>query len=264
MISLTQNGTGRQPVHPQKMHRGSIPSRELMWSSRSCLHEQGSDADPPLEDTEKCSITTHSLLKRRVSDRGQILGASFLLDDEDSPDILGLTDDVGARHGDLVHVLPIIEEVRVGVALRATNRLALDVLTQDDFTTGARLALTVKNHAATKTLHNVLPGSSPADVDLSPPSLVFVLARRRASDQVPLELDDIKAIPDNVLLRHLVLPPFVIHPPTLDTAGYIPLSWWLQRHGHQIFRVCIRGRLPWRCGPGGDVNLVARYRRRKP
>src|SRR5690606_930444 len=76
-----------------------VPSRELMWSSRSCLHEQGSDADPPLEDTEKCSITTHSLLKRRVSDRGQILGASFLLDDEDSPDILGLTDDVGARHG---------------------------------------------------------------------------------------------------------------------------------------------------------------------
>src|SRR5690606_30313369 len=108
MSSLTQTGTGHQPVHPQKMHRASIPSRELMWSSRSCLHEQGSDADPPLEDTEKCSITTHSLLKRRVSDRGQILGASFLLDDEDSPDILGLTDDVGARHGDLVHVLPII------------------------------------------------------------------------------------------------------------------------------------------------------------
>src|SRR5690606_20281061 len=97
------------------------------------------------------------------------------------------TDDVGARHGDLVHVLPIIEEVRVGVALRATNRLVLDVLTQDDFTTGARLALTVKNHAATKTLHNVLPGSSPVDVDLSPPSLVFVLVRRRAPGHVLID-----------------------------------------------------------------------------
>src|SRR5690606_21931081 len=107
--------------------------------------------------------------------------------------------------------------------------------------TGARLALTVKNHAATKTLHNVLPGSSPVDVDLSPPSLVFVLARRRASDQVPLELDDIKAIPDNVLLRHLVLLPFVIHPTTLDTAWYRLLFLWLRRQRHQIFRVCIRG-----------------------
>src|SRR5690606_29211310 len=146
--------------------------------------------------------------KCRVSDRGQILGASFLLDDEDSPDSLGRTDDVGARNADLVHALPIIDEVCGGLGLRATNRPVLDVLIQDDFTTGARLALTVKHHTATTTLHNVLPGSSPVDVDLSPPSLVFVLARRRASDPVPLELDDIKAIPDNVLLRHLVLLPF--------------------------------------------------------
>src|SRR5690606_36717378 len=132
------------------------------------------------------------------------------------------------------------EEVRVADEDRATNRLVLEALTQDDFTTGPRLALTVKNDAANKTLHSVLPGSSPVDVDLSPPYLVFVLARRRASDQVPLELDDIKAIPDNVLLRHLVLLPFVIHPTTLDTAGYIPLFLWLQRYRHQIFRVCKR------------------------
>src|SRR5690606_41913482 len=97
MISLTQNGTGRQPVHPQKMHRGSIPSRELMWAARSCLHEQGSDADHPLEDTEKCSITTHSLLKRRVSGRRQILDTSTLLDDEKSQDIMVLTDIIGHR-----------------------------------------------------------------------------------------------------------------------------------------------------------------------